>query len=123
MLLGNDYYYSQGSCNWTWGTGYSCQIGLVCEGKVITKTEVVSEPTMFVSIVCATPINMWITTYMLPSVDPCIDAKSSIKLFLIWELEYLGITESPSASKDDVALDQFNSTVKFVDGRYIVTWP
>lgn len=25
--------------------------------------------------------------------------------------------------EDDVALDHFNKAVKFVDGRYMVTWP
>ena len=40
--------------------------------------------------------------------------KPSIELF--WNLESLGITESPSTSDDDVALDHFNNTVK-------LTWP
>jgi len=34
---------------------------------------------------------------------------------LFWNLESLGITESPSTCDDDLALDHFNKTVKFVD--------
>ena len=56
---------------------------------------------------------------MLPALDPCIPSKPTIELF--WELESLGIMESHSTS--DAALDQFNNTVKFVDGRHMVTWP
>jgi len=34
-----------------------------------------------------------------------------------------GIKESPLALDDDRALDNFHNTVKFADGRYLVTWP
>ena len=40
-----------------------------------------------------------------------------------WDLESLGITESPSTSDDDIALEKFNKSVKFTNGRYMVTWP
>ena len=40
-----------------------------------------------------------------------------------WNLESLGITESPSTSDDDIALDKFNKSVIFTKGRYMVTWP
>ena len=40
-----------------------------------------------------------------------------------WNLESLGITESPSKSDDDIALDKFNKSVTFTKGRYMVTWP
>ena len=55
---------------------------------------------------------------MFTSVDSPIAVKLSIKL--LWILESLGITESPSTSENDVALDHFNNTVKFVDGRCIM---
>jgi len=40
-----------------------------------------------------------------------------------WNLEALGITESPSASDDDQAIAHFNQMVHFAEGRYMVTWP
>ena len=47
--------------------------------------------------------------------------KTTIELF--WNLESLGITESPSLSENDIASDYFNKAVKFVYGHYMVTWP
>ncbi|MCP4060139.1 MAG: hypothetical protein GY738_23185 [Pseudoalteromonas sp.] len=39
-----------------------------------------------------------------------------------WDLETLGIKDN-LRENDDVALAQFNSTIKFQDGRYAVCWP
>ncbi|XP_065891682.1 uncharacterized protein [Dysidea avara] len=40
-----------------------------------------------------------------------------------WNLESIGISDSPKSSDDDQALEMFNNTVKFDDGRYLVQWP
>ena len=40
-----------------------------------------------------------------------------------WKLETLGISEPVSVNDDDQALQKFNDTVRFEDGRYQVTWP
>lgn len=40
-----------------------------------------------------------------------------------WDLESLGITDSLSTSDDDIALEKFNKSVQFTNGRYMVTWP
>ncbi|XP_068735663.1 uncharacterized protein [Montipora capricornis] len=40
-----------------------------------------------------------------------------------WKLETLGISEPVSVNDDDLALQKFNDTVRFEDGRYQVTWP
>jgi len=47
-------------------------------------------------------------------------AKPNIEQF--WSLESLGITDSPFRCYDDLALDDFNKSVKFANGRYMVTW-
>ena len=123
MLLGNDYYFDLLQLrNIDLGNGlflFQSQLGWVCGGKVTAETELVSEPTLFVSTIGVVPTNIPLTTHMLTSVDSPIAVKPSIELF--WNLESLGITESPSVSEDDVALDHFNRAVKFVDGRYMVT--
>ena len=31
--------------------------------------------------------------------------------------------DSPSHCDDDLALDNFNNSVKFINGRYMVAWP
>ena len=38
-------------------------------------------------------------------------------------MESLGIVDSPLTSDDDQALDHFNKTIRFMEGRYMVTWP
>ena len=77
-----------------------------------------SEPTLFVSTiyVACTDIHICFT-----SVDSPIAVKPGIELF--WNLEPLEITESPSVSEDDIALNHFNKAVKFVYGHYMVTQP
>ena len=125
MLLGNDYYFDLlQPRKMDLGNGlflFQLKLGWVCGGKVTAETEVVSEPSLFVSTVGVSPTNIHATTHMLTPVDPPVALKPSIEIF--WNLESLGITESPSTSDDDVVLDHFNNTVKFVDGRYMVTWP
>jgi len=108
--LGNNLYLFQSKLSWVFG------------GKVETKTEVVSEQNVLVSSMGVTPINTDTATHnMLTSVESAIAAKPNLELF--WNLESLGITESPSTCDNDLALDHFNRTVKLVDGRYEVTWP
>ena len=61
------------------------------------------------------------STHMLTNIDPCLSTKPSLEQF--WNLESIGITESPLKSDDDQAIENFNKTVKFTNGRYSVTWP
>lgn len=41
----------------------------------------------------------------------------------LWELESIGITDSPKVTRDGEALNYFNRTTKLVDNRYQVSWP
>lgn len=40
-----------------------------------------------------------------------------------WSLETIGIKDSPEMKDDDLALQQFNETVCFKDGRHEIKWP
>ena len=80
-----------------------------------------SEPTVFVSAVGVAPKNINTTTHMCSTVDASLLARPNLDQF--WNLESIGITESPSSYDDDKALESFNQTVKFTGGRYMVTWP
>lgn len=40
-----------------------------------------------------------------------------------WNLESIGITDSPNLTDDDYAVIHFNKTVKFENGRYEIRWP
>jgi len=41
----------------------------------------------------------------------------------LWNLDRIGISESFEVKDDDKALEQFNNTVCYKEGRYFVTWP
>jgi len=89
---------------------------------VESKTDVVSEQNLLVSTMGVAPTETdTATRNILTSVESSIATKPNLEMF--WNLESLGITESPSTCDDDLALDHFNNTVKFVEGRYEVTWP
>ena len=40
-----------------------------------------------------------------------------------WSLEAIGIKDTPYTNDDDVALERFNTTILFQNGRYQITWP
>ena len=66
--------------------------------------------------------NLSLTEYCLHSrVDECLSVKPSIDDF--WNLETIGIQDSPYTSDDGKALRNFNSTLKIENNRYQVTWP
>ena len=60
-------------------------------------------------------------THMLTNNDLSLKPQPNLGHF--WNLESIGIKESPIAVKDDRALDSSNKTIEFIDGRYLVTWP
>ncbi len=41
----------------------------------------------------------------------------------LWDLNRIGISDSPYQKDDDVALEKFNQNLEFKDGRYHLTWP
>ncbi|MEW8547947.1 MAG: aspartyl protease family protein, partial [Candidatus Thiodiazotropha sp.] len=60
-------------------------------------------------------------TVVFASVDKVLPTKPDLEDF--WNVEGIGITDSPTSSDDERALQQFNDTLKYEDGRYQVTWP
>uniref|UniRef100_A0A914W323 Peptidase aspartic putative domain-containing protein n=1 Tax=Plectus sambesii TaxID=2011161 RepID=A0A914W323_9BILA len=40
-----------------------------------------------------------------------------------WKLEAIGVNDNPEVDDDEVALQQFQNSVKIEDGRYVVKWP
>ena len=55
------------------------------------------------------------------NVDEVIDKKLRLEDF--WQLETIGIRDCPVENYDEGALIKFNDTVRFIDGRYFVSWP
>ena len=46
-----------------------------------------------------------------------------ISLEDFWSLEAIGIKDTPYTKDDDFALERFNTTILFQNGRYQITWP
>lgn len=40
-----------------------------------------------------------------------------------WDLEVIGITDSPSLSRDEEAVKMFQNSISYIDNRYYVKWP
>ncbi|MCP3664087.1 MAG: hypothetical protein GY696_16625, partial [Gammaproteobacteria bacterium] len=59
------------------------------------------------------------------SIEPVIPSDAEIKFDLeeILGLESIGIRDSPYTLDDDVALETFNRTLQYHNGRYYVQWP
>ncbi|CAH0722821.1 unnamed protein product, partial [Brenthis ino] len=41
----------------------------------------------------------------------------------LWDLESIGIVDSPKCSRDEEAIKQFNKTIQYKGNRYYVKWP
>ncbi|XP_045772950.1 uncharacterized protein LOC123872613 [Maniola jurtina] len=41
----------------------------------------------------------------------------------LWELESIGITDSPKITREEEAIHKFNETTKLINNRYHVSWP
>lgn len=41
----------------------------------------------------------------------------------LWDLESIGITDSPKTTRDEEAVNQFNETIQYENERYHVQWP
>ena len=41
----------------------------------------------------------------------------------LWDLDQIGIKESPYVMDNDKALEQFNNAIQYKEGRYYISWP
>ena len=53
--------------------------------------------------------------------DKSLPIKPSINEF--WNLETIGIRDSPTVTEDEIAIDNFNDTIQLKNQRYFTTWP
>lgn len=57
------------------------------------------------------------------TVSFCVTKKGYPNLCNLWDLDQIGIKDSPHVIDNDKALEQFNNTIQYKEGRYYVTWP
>ena len=121
LLLGNDYY-----CDIFSGdisikqvipglNLMASKLGWILTGRVKSQ-EAQSAPSVSMLTYTSSPIRAHLATQELP-----IEHTTTLEEF--WKLETLGISEPMCVNDDDKALQKFNDTVRFEDGRYQVTWP
>ena len=123
MLIGNDYYFDlllprkidlrPGLCL------FQSRLGWIVGGRY-TDDDSFRQPALIVSTIGIPFKGVKSTTHMLTSADTSLFTKPNLEQF--WDLESLGIRESPTTSDDDQALSNFNKTVFCADKRYFVTW-
>lgn len=115
ILLGNDYYFTVILMN------------KVCIGQDLYLVEsefgwllsgpIVNEPTEKLAVL----------TYFQSSCDIGLNKPdpplSNDSLKFLWDLESIGITDSPKLNRDEEAVKHFNETTEFKDNRYYVSWP
>lgn len=69
------------------------------------------------SLIC--PVNKEIETVLLtPNSDNLLQSEESL-----WALDAIGIYDCAQTTDDELAMCQFNKSVKLIEGRYTVSWP
>jgi len=125
ILIGNDYYFDLLlPRKMELGDGlylFQSKLGWILGGRYLAATDLDSVPSLLVGTIGIAPTGIKPSTHMFSSVDSSFVDKPNLDIF--WNLESIGIVDSPLTSDDDQALETFNSTVKFDNGRYQVSWP
>ena len=91
------------------------KLGWILTGRTIERCSETSESSMLI----LTYGNSISRTAVYTSADSTLPTKPDLEDF--WNVEGIGITDSLTCSDDEKALQQFNETLKFKDGRYYVT--
>ncbi|XP_073249615.1 uncharacterized protein [Porites lutea] len=125
LLLGSDYY-----CDIFFGDIQMKQVvpglnlmasklGWILTGRIKCQ-EAQSAPSISMLTYTSSPVSAHLAAQFNVQTLP---AEQKPQLDDFWKLETLGISEPVSVNDDDQALQKFNDTVRFEDGRYQVTWP
>ena len=85
------------------------RLGWISGGQYQATSNMTEVPTLMVN---TAPLGVKVTTHMFSTVDA---PRQNLDQF--WNLESIGITESPSSFDDDQALESFNQTVKLTSSR------
>ena len=100
----------------------STELGLMIGGKQYFKCPEENGKIQIYTIATNTSMNQ-----SMPCINQYAEADQSLALNPniedLWSLESIGITDSPKDNDDEIAMGKFNSSIKFTNGRYAVTWP
>ena len=126
MLIGNDYYFDLlepqkldlGGKLFLFNSKLGWILGGQTENTYARKTTV---PSLLASTVGTVSVGPETTTPMFSNTDPSLACKPDLEQF--WNLESIGIMDSPKMCDDDQALENFQKMIRHEDNRYFVTWP
>ena len=126
MLIGNDYYFDLlEPQKLDLGDGvflFNSKLGWVLGGQIEnTATDKSTVSSLIASTVAAIPLETRETNEIFGNIDLSLMHKPNLEQF--WNLESIGITDSPRMLDDDKALESFDNTVMYEDNRYFVAWP
>ena len=125
LLIGSDYFWNiLGTEKVTLPSGLylvSSKIGYILTGRYSHPGHMGCHQNVSTCFVM-TQVNHTVSEVSLfSSSDSSITKSPSIED--LWRLETIGITDLPDLTDDDVALEQFNNSICFENGRYYVRWP
>ena len=86
-----------------------------------TTTEQSAESHLLVGTVGTDIVNAKVNVHYLNSTNLPFTSKPNLELF--WNLEAIGITDSPRVCDNDQALESFQKTIKYNNNQYFVIWP
>ena len=102
MLIGNDYYFELLEPKKMDMSGglflFHSKLGWILGGRVEQPPDMRSESSLLVSTIGSPPDGIKSTAHMVTSIDPSLSTKPSLEHF--WNLEALGITDSPSPNDE-----------------------
>ncbi|XP_045777259.1 uncharacterized protein LOC123875465 [Maniola jurtina] len=117
ILLGNDYYYTIMSTKKVRIAEdlylIESEFGWMLSGKISENNNTVEQ--LSVLTYCQSSCEV-----RLNQPDPPLDNGDLKRL---WDLESIGITDSPKLSRDEEAIKHFNETTEYRDNRYYISWP
>ena len=101
---------------------FNSKLGWVLGGQIENTATVESTvSSLIANTVAVVPMGTRETNEIFGNIDLSIMHKPNLEQF--WNLEYIGITDSPRTLDDDKALESFEETVRYENNRYFVAWP
>ena len=121
LLIGNDYYLDiilSQKIEVQPGLYFlASKLGWILTGRTNELDSGVNETSMLI----LTYGNDLLETGLVTDVDAVLPHKRNIQDF--WNVETIGILDTPETSLDELVQKKFEQSLKFENGRYQVTWP
>ena len=95
------------------------KLGWILGGRVEQPPDMRSESSLLVSTIGSAPNGIKPTAHMLTSIDPSLSTKPSLEHF--WNLEALGITDSPSPNDECARAERLSNFVTIMILQYYIS--